>query len=201
MTSRRDRVVRMNFEPALSAACDDLIAELPRIPIGHWNESVFRFFIVRRFLELNPCTRCETEWNRIDLFFQDSSVSVLLEIKFYCTRTSANLPGSKQKRKGGPSTQNFGEFCKNIEKLRDCPSAAWCAVDAPPPRAFLTLAYIDAADNATRATFEAFYAIERLRNLAHVLDVKVVKRADAGDYSFTCILLEIDLNRYASPSR
>ena len=52
---------------ALEATCADLPTEVGLVPLEYWNESVFRFLLIRHMRAIAPDTVCWTEWNRVDL--------------------------------------------------------------------------------------------------------------------------------------
>jgi hypothetical protein len=56
------------------------------VPSVHWNESVFRFNLVRHLLAQNAGLDCRTEWNRVDLVIQLPEGATLVELKFYAAQ-------------------------------------------------------------------------------------------------------------------
>ena len=92
---------------ALREACTEMLDELPTVPLAHWNESVFRYLVVRRLLAAEPIVQCMTEWNRVDLLLPGPAGAVLVEVKFFGIQSLRGFEGKVLRSKGGPSAQNY----------------------------------------------------------------------------------------------
>ena len=164
---------------------------MQRVPPAHWNESVFRFFLVRRLLSAAPTVDCRTEWNRVDLVFPDPDGAALVEVKFFATQPLSDHTGRLIRMKGGPSAQNHQEYEAVLEKLRLSRRADWAPSCGGVAEAYLVLAYEDAI--GARYTYASHYdAVEPSGPVRFIQ--QIVQRAPiGGDAVFTCKLLMIDL--------
>ncbi len=126
----------------LTLACDDVLRELANVPSEHWNESVFRFFIVRQLLKI-PDIDCRSEWNRVDLVIQSPRGATLLELKFFTSQPLRDQAGKTIRMKGRPSPKNYGEYENALKKLRSAREAKWIRFCDGVASAHLLLAYID----------------------------------------------------------
>ncbi len=179
---------------ALTAACEDVVDELQHVPLPHWTESVFRFFLVRRLLEMSDIINCQTEWSRIDLVLCEPASTSFIELKFFASRSLERSDGSFLQWKGGPGRKNRDEFDDVIRKLstiRTRPEGIrWGKnIDA----GFVVLAYADPAYSGTRPTFGGIYDAlsegDKIRSIMTILD-----HVPAGNDSLiTCKLIEVDL--------
>ncbi len=163
------------------------MSELARVPPPHWNESVFRFFIVRRFLADMPKLECETECNKIDLVFPSPEGLVLLELKFF---------DSRPMKTGGPTRKNFWEYEDNIEKLRTIRDKAWISTHGGVAHAHLLLAYFDpVTTNKRKRTYGSYY--DGIAPGGPISSVRtILERAPVGQGScLTCKLITVDVAR------
>jgi len=167
---------------------------MARVPSVHWNESVFRFNLVRHLLAQNPGLDCRTEWNRVDLAIQRPEGATLVELKFYAARPHHDHKGELVRFKGGPSPQNQRELFASLDSLRFARRQAWAKQCGQIIDAYLVLVYLDPREPNRRRTFASYYdAIEAPNE--RVSRVWTVLRATptADGRLFTCKLLEVPL--------
>ena len=127
---------------ALEKTFVDLPAEVERMPLKLWDESVFRYFLARNVLDQDRSLHIEREWRKVDLAIASGTEITLVEIKFWqlgnlSETTSHALTYAK---KGGPGPQNFREYEAVIDKLKKhlTEQALGCIVGA-----FVVLVYAD----------------------------------------------------------
>lgn len=106
-----------DFVAVLEKAWDAIKVELQQTPLPLWNESVFRFFVVRAMHQEERAWHCQTEWRRVDLLLEKDGVRIPIEFKFYVFARSTD--GEESWAKGGPGKKNYKEFCTCLAKLRD----------------------------------------------------------------------------------
>jgi hypothetical protein len=128
---------------ALRETCSDMLAEVQCVPLAHWNESVFRFFLVRRLLTVKPVITCMTEWNRVDLLLPGPDGGILIEVKFFGIQPLRDSSGQFLRSKGGPSAKNVREYKQVIEKIRAFGRASWRSDCGGIGGGFLVLTYAD----------------------------------------------------------
>jgi hypothetical protein len=176
-------VNRASIVSILSAACDDVVRQLARVPLPHWNESVFRFLIVRRLRADKPNIRCETEWHRIDLVLFDPQGATLLELKFFSAMPLVDHAGRVLRTKGSPGKKNYREYQDVIKKLRTIRHRKWITDCGRVASAHLLLAYSD--------SFESYYdGIAESDAIARVSPI--LKRTPVGqDSNLTCKLITV----------
>ena len=161
---------RCDISKVLEVTWKSVEEELPRTPVCHWNESVFRFFFVRALLGLyGDDFACTIEWNRIDLLIQRNKKAKeadneadneadFVEFKFHVQNSHRTLAGTRTHLKGGPGKKNFTEFRDCVEKLSYIDRNKWFD-DEPSQstkpriaRCFLILAYAQPSDtNVTKS--------------------------------------------------
>ncbi len=156
--TNQSRRIRQILASAVATAWSEMGDELLQTPLDHWNESVFRFFVVRLLIRRHPEAVCFTEWNRIDLALQSGGATALVEFKFYPGRVTGDWMGNRVRSKGGAGAKNFGEFCDCVEKLVTVDDAPWTKrhsgqVDAK----ILVLAYVDRADLVGKQSYRHWY--------------------------------------------
>lgn len=196
-SSDRQSPLRLTLTPAslvaaLSAACADVLRDLARVPLAHWNESVFRFVIVRRLLADMPNLDCRTEWNRVDLVLPGPEGATLLELKFFSSQPLCDKTGRVLRMKGGPSRKNFNEYQAAIEKLRTIRRSSWTTACGGVASAHLLLAYSDSV-TTSKPTFGSYYdGIAAGGPIASVCTI--LERAPGCQDSYlTCKLITVDV--------
>lgn len=138
---------QIDFCGVLREAWIDFAEELKRVPLSHFNESVFRYIFVRRMLQKHPEVGCDTEWHRIDLLFVDSTGPSFVEFKFYVRNHVVDLQGKTRHAKGRAGKKNFKEFCDCINKLVSIDEQKWRKSEIGGfSRRYLVLTYADADD-------------------------------------------------------
>jgi hypothetical protein len=178
------------LEAALADACSDLLREVHTVPLEHWTESVFRFFVVRQLLKRTPAPSCMTEWNRVDLLLREPGGAHLVEFKFFAAHPLLDHSGRMLRRKGGAGAKNFSEFNDTIEKLNRARSSRWASSCGPISRASLVLAYSDATALGSGRTYGSFY--DSLTD-DRITDVRVIvgEATTPDGHRFTCKLLTV----------
>lgn len=178
---------------AINNALEDVAAEVKLIPLVHWSESVFRYFVVRRLLCDNPEIDCWTEWNRVDLLIQREDAAAAVEFKFF---GSPELPSRTRgviRYKGRPSAKNLSEVQAVLEKLRHARTARWTAHCAPVKHAFLVLAYWDNVGRPESATYDSYYA-ERTFPEVRRRDILLDRAPTPDGRALSCFLMEVRLD-------
>ena len=173
-------------------------SESQRTPLVHWNESVFRFMFVRALLSEYPHVRCDVEWRRYDLLIHDIDGPSLLEFKFYVRPWLIDLRGKRIRPKGGPSKQNFREFCECIEKLALVDDAPWRTTDdVPIAHRFIILAYADSVDMVDRRSYSYWYdeinlpvSTQEKARLVRLLTLNKL-HCPVAESHYKCALLEV----------
>jgi hypothetical protein len=103
---------------ALQSTCDEFLESVRTIPLEWWNESVFRFFLMRQLSARGIQCRCE--WNKVDIvILQPEHGVVLVELKFYDRRPHHDQADRILRYKGGPGPKNLDEFKNGLKRLRD----------------------------------------------------------------------------------
>lgn len=182
---------------ALRQTCTEMLNELPNVPLAHWNESVFRYFLVRRLLAAEPVVQCMTEWNRVDLLLPGPAGGVLVEVKFFGIQSLCDSKGKVLRSKGGPSTQNYREYEEVVDKIRAADRAPWRSDCGGIAGGFLVLTYADPLNPSGARTYSSYY--DALMPGGHIVAIEsIVERAPAGTgFQFTCKLLEIAVDAAA----
>jgi hypothetical protein len=178
-------VLRDALIAAVRATCNECCREVAHVPLAYWNESVFRFFLVRHLLTIAPTVHLHCEWNRVDLAFEDGDGVTLVEIKFYPYR------GLDLASKGGPSKQNFREFEKVVLKLESAAQSSWGLKCGRIVASFLVLVYVDPIDPQGRPTFGKYYDDLKPIESMHAVHPIVHRSSIAVEAHLTCKLLEI----------
>jgi hypothetical protein len=176
----------------LSAACADVLHELARVPLAHWNESVFRFFIVQRLLADMPNLDCRTEWHCIDLVLFDPEGATLLELKFFSSQPLCDKTGRVLRMKGVPGNKNLNEYKAAIEKLRTIRRSAWITDCGDVASAYLLLAYSDSV-TTSKPTFGSYY--DGIAAGGPIASVRTILERAPGcqDSYLTCNLITVDV--------
>jgi len=143
-------------------------AEAALMPLSRWSEAVFKFLYARAVAEREPDVSQFFECSdpsfrprdRIDLVLHRNNQRVLLEFKFYVHAKKYDpWSGEDIGWKGGPGTENRGEFVGAVRKLRErsVPSGLNCSK-------VLALFYADPLAT-NRESYESYYGdTERDRN-------------------------------------
>ncbi len=92
--------------------------------IRHVNESVFRYFVIRHFLEHHPNIGIDDEWKRIDLLLRHDNHQAAIEFKFYDSRPSKPIHGLTT-YKGGAGKKNHAEFENSLKSLLSLDEKDW----------------------------------------------------------------------------
>jgi hypothetical protein len=97
-------------------------AEPAGLDIADVDESTFRFFVLAEIKRRDPGSKCQREWNGIDLVVETSTGrKAAIEFKLYALRRTYPLDdegGGKPHWKGSASAQNLREFNDCVTKLR-----------------------------------------------------------------------------------
>ncbi len=168
------------------------------MPLAHWTESVFQFFIVRRLLQKGCDVR--TEWNRIDFVFKEDGKWYPVEIKFYTHGSNIGLNNSEGKRKGGPSKQNEQEFEQAISRLENLCKEPWyqrheCAFK----KGYVVLFYADptGATNSYRERYEKLIH-QNTWPTTPIFQSKILSHEDHEEMAATCLLIDISFSAQSS---
>lgn len=103
---------------ALRETFDFVQSEAKLMPLGRWNESVFRYFFCRALAESHPDVAQLVECDRIDLVLRRGPESAFIEFKFYLHPQRFDpYEGSSLGFKGGPSPKNLREFQSCLDQL------------------------------------------------------------------------------------
>ena len=153
---------------------------------------------VQALLSEYPHVRCDVEWRFIDLLIQDSGGPSLIEFKYYVRPWLVDLRGKRIRAKGGPSKQNFREFCQCVEKLADIDDATWRATDDVPfTHRYLILAYADSSDMVGRKSYRHRYdeiqlpvKLQEKASLVRILTLDQL-HCPVADAHYKCALLEV----------
>jgi hypothetical protein len=184
---------------ALSSTCHNLPNELQAVPLQFWNESVFRYFLVRELRLLAPELKCWSEWNRIDLVLLGDAGSTLIEIKFFTHRDREDLAGKVLARKGGPSPHNYFEFQKSLKTLADATKSKWVQHCGGVSSAFFVLVYIDPICLQKRRTYDSFYGNIACGDLITNIEILAERISLAQDHQMTCKLLTVQTCDVTNP--
>lgn len=188
------KLARESLIEILAAAAEDVVRELSHVPIAHWNEDVFRFFIVRRFIAEMPKVDCRTEWNRIDLVFPSLEGALLLELKFFDSRPHSDHTGALLRIKGGPSGKNAAEFHEAIQKLRGIRRKPWIAECGGVASAHLLLAYFDPIrPKPGSSTYGSYYSDIGIGDGISWVHVIQENTRIGEELQFNCKLITVDL--------
>ena len=96
---------------ALARTCSALPTEVLTVPLEHWDESVFRWLLIRHVLALAPGgTPCWSEWHRVDLVLPSPFGATLIELKFFAHRLLRNHSPRIVRMKGGPVPETSASF-------------------------------------------------------------------------------------------
>ena len=183
--------VRSRLTGALRSTCEEFLAEVKHLPIDHWNESVFRFCLVRQLLARNSNIECWTEWNRVDLVLPASGGAVSVEMKFFTTLPTLDNEGKLLGWKGAPGRKNFAEYQDVVAKLRRARNEPWAMDCSGVSTCFLVLAYADRKRSKRAGTYGAYY--DSIRTKTPVVSIRTFADhvAIGGENEFTCKLLEV----------
>lgn len=180
---------------ALAQACSVLPAEIRSVPLEHWNESVFRFLLVRQLLSLAPDTSCWSEWNRVDLVLSAPTGATLVEIKFYTHGEIRDHAGRVLRSKGGPSKKNVLEFNASLATLADSANMPWAVSCGGVAAAFLVLAYFDPVQASKGKDSFAKHYGHLLAGGPIVAVDTIVQEIPVGEsMAFTCKLIEVRID-------
>ncbi|NLC93523.1 MAG: hypothetical protein GX677_08700 [Treponema sp.] len=99
---------------AVTKAFMQLVKDVDKQSVQHWNESVFRYILTKEL----GMQHCYAEWKRIDLIFDsDSDKSIGIELKFYRAVSTENSKMITQGLKGSAGKKNTEEFINSWNKL------------------------------------------------------------------------------------
>ncbi|WP_201221260.1 hypothetical protein [Halochromatium roseum] len=168
--------------------------DVPKVPLDYWNESVFRFYLVRELLSIDQTIDCRTEWNRVDLMIPGDCGAVLCELKFFLALTLRNSSGDFLRFKGGASSKNFQEYSQVIKKLQAARNSRWTEDTGGLSAAYLILAYADyVGEKKPKRSYRDFYAeLKAEPPIVEILSVVDSVKID-GCFQFSCKLLEVEL--------
>lgn len=176
------------LEKHLKATCEELLEDVKQIPIRFWNESVFRYHLLRRIHKDDPSLLHDVEWKRWDFVLRDGQDWIPVELKFWCHC------GDREKQRGGPSKQNQKEFKEVLEKLCSARRSGTFP-DSNVSHAFLILVYVDPIGPERKKTFGAAYDDLTLFNQSMgTLPRVVLERVECeANTHLTCKLIETKL--------
>lgn len=177
---------------AVKRTCFTLQDEANRIEPDHWNESVFRYHIIRNLIEMHPKLDCRTEWKKIDLMIPAEDGVVLVELKFYSRRPTRDHEYKLLGWKGGAGAKNYRESLAVLEKLAEnVGNQVGHLVNAIAGRV-LVLAYLDHVDQGRVKTFGSYY--EHISTEMYVTNVtKIAKEIPVGgSLVLSCLIIEVD---------
>ena len=174
---------------ALSRACSALPTEVRGVPLEHWNESTFRFLLVRHLLAAAPGTACWSEWHRVDLVLPASLGAALVELKFFAHQPLRDHSDRVLRMKGGPSAQNVREFEAAIETLAGSRAKHWAHACGGIAAGYVVLAYCDPAITSGQRTYSSHYGKLRPQGRIASIETIVEELPLADDAIFTCKLL------------
>lgn len=119
-----------------------LPTEVGVMPLGRWNESVFRYFFCRFLSEAHPEVDQFVECSHIDLVLRHGTRQAFVEFKFYLHPQRFDpYDGKLLGFKGGPGAKNLSEFCACIDQLHARHSIEGLTK-------YVVLAYADPADGS-----------------------------------------------------
>ena len=176
---------------ALRSTCADLLEEVKRVPLAHWNESVVRYFLVRHLLTASPAIECLTEWNRVDLMLPATDGAVLVEMKFFTAQPLRDHAGRTLRFKGRPSPQNYREYEQVVEKVRTAGQEECASAYGHVVAGFLVLAYTDPIEPQGRPTYASYNDGLAPNQVITGIDTIVSQARLDSESVFTCKLLEI----------
>ena len=182
------------LQTALARACAVLPAERGSVPLDHWNESVFRWLLIRHLLAGAPGTPCWSEWHRVDLVIPSTSGATLVELKFFAHRPLRDHSGRVVRLKGGPSDHNVGEFWASIDTLANSAARHWARACGGISAGYFVLAYCDPVRISGQPTYGSYY--KKLKPEARILSIEpIVEELPLDtDTAFTCQLLTVRID-------
>lgn len=191
------------LDRGLREACKILLEDVKHVPVRFWNESVFRYQLIRQIYSHEPEAVHDIEWKRWDFVLQEVKQNggkqfIPIEIKFWCHC------GDRNPQRGGPSSQNVAEFEQVLGKLqgaRKCPALLKAKMDIK--QAFLILVYADPIEPGIKRTFGRDYDDLSRWNSQFGLNTRVIHERvpcepKSGEQKratqLTCKLIEVQLN-------
>lgn len=146
----------------LKVSLDDTLGEMKNdfsvAPIEAWNESVFRFIFCKNINKRNKEINQLVECNRIDLVLRGSDFLSFIEFKFYIHSNKFDPCTQQQRgRKSFPSPNNFNEFKKSIEILKNREGTKLTSK-------FIILFYAD-PDPCKSAVYDFYYNKQKINEL------------------------------------
>lgn len=176
---------------ALKRACSALPGEVRSVPIEHWNESVFRWLLVRHLLAVAPGTQCWSEWHRVDLVLPAASGATLIELKFYAHRPLRDQSTGVIRMKGGPSDQNVREFNSSVDNLVGNAARHWTRACGGIRAGYVVLAYCDSIRATGKPTYASYYGKLQPQGSVASVETIVEELALDSDTLLTCKLLTV----------
>ncbi len=188
-----DSCVGELLRTALGRACSALPIEVRAVPLEHWNESIFRFLLVRHILAAAPGTPCWSEWHRVDLVLPASSGATLVELKFFAHQPLRDHSDGVLRMKGGPSAQNVREFEAAIQSLAGSRAKHWATACGGIAAGYVVLAYCDPAIAGAQRTYRSHYGNLRAHGQIASVETIVEELPLPKEAIFTCKLLALHL--------
>lgn len=185
------RGVQEHLRTALRTTCDTFVREVKELPVDHWSEGVFRFYLVREMLRRDRRTDCRTEWNRVDLMLPTTHGAVMVEMKFFTTLPITDHLGNRLRWKGGPSPKNVAEYREVIEKLQGFRKAKWLSDAGGYACGYLLLAYVDRRRQGGARCYHDDYGDLRAEKAVLEIEVFADQEPIGNDCAFTCKLLRV----------
>ena len=186
--------LRPVLKSAIRNACKRFLRDVGSIPLEHWNESVFRFYLVREIVELKQKIDCRTEWNRVDLLVPAADGAMVIEMKFFQAMPLRDSHGGFIRLKGTASPQNYREYEDVVDKLHSARGSRWVDAAGGVSCGFLILAYVDyLGDRRPNRSYKESYGDIELK--APIIDIlQVVEDAHVEEgFEFSCKLLEVEV--------
>lgn len=175
-----------SLEQALEKTCDEVIESLSITPMQYWNESVFRYFLVRNLWLTRQGLVSDVEWKRWDLILQHPlRVKIPVEIKFWCHH------GERKVQRGGPSKQNENEFLAVIDKLHNARNSISLNKDRI-ESAWLVLVYADLKQPRPQSFGKYYDDLSMYLHLKQTLPIRNQVDCETNTV-LTCKLIEIEL--------
>lgn len=99
------------IKPMIHSAIEMMKEDSKIIRPHLWDESQFRYFLMKAFKAQNPVnTRVQREWHLVDLLLQTSELNIAVELKYYQNGYTYSLDGLHRHKKGGHGVANYTEF-------------------------------------------------------------------------------------------
>lgn len=125
--------------------------EIGSMPLSRWNESVFRYFFCQRLAASHPDVTQFVECDHVDLVLHGLTEKAFIEFKFYLRQQKFDpYSGSAVGFKGGPGSQNLGEFRKCVSQLHGRTSVSGLSK-------YVALVYADREGTAREKLYSAHY--------------------------------------------